>query len=467
MNLSIRITQKHHNELMNHLHSGDGLEAVAFALCGTCMNNTRLLVNEIIPIPYDQCTLRTINRVTWKSDALKGIFEKAEKEGFSIIKFHSHPKGAIEFSEFDDFSDQSLFPRIYDWLNSPQQHSSVIVTPQGNMVGRHVNKLGDFTPIDSIVCIGADIKTISFSSNKGEQNVSDSGKRVAQTFGPETFNQLGKLKIAVIGCSGTGSPVIEQLARTCVGELVLIDPDVIDEGNLNRITNSTLEDAHQSRAKVKVLKEAVEKMGLGTKVRAYQCDIFNPEIVRELSSCDIIFGCMDSVDGRHLLNKLATYYLIPYFDTGVKLVADGKGGISKVCGQVHYLQPGRSSLFSRKVYTMDQLQSAALFRTDPEAYYGQKKSGYIDGVNENKPAVVTLNTLTSSLAVADFLSRIHRTRDVPSEDIAITRFTHDQAMLLIEPEPKEPCSILVKKVGLGDRPLLLDTPELSELEIAS
>lgn len=463
MELSIRITQQHHSELMEHLHPGDGLEAVAFALCGTSCEGSRLLVHKIIPVPYDHCSVRSKDRVTWSSETLMEILQTADTKGFSIIKFHSHPDNGYEFSNFDDLSDLSLFPRIYDWLGSSRKHASVIVTPNGKMQGREVAADGKFYELNSIVCIASDITEILVQVPKGKNEISDSVKRVAQTFGLETFSLLGRLKIAVVGCSGTGSPVIEQLARTGVGELVLVDPDVIDQGNLNRITNSSIEDALNSRAKVDVLGDAIEKMGTGTKVKTYQSDTFELSIIRELSSCDAIFGCVDSIDGRHLLNKLATYYLIPYFDVGVKLVADGNGGINRVCGQVHYLQPGLSSLYSRGVYSMEQLQSSSLYRTNPSEYLERKKSGYIDGVNEDKPAVVSLNTLISSHAVLDFLSRIHSTRHISNDEVAITRFSHDQAFLSVEPEPKEPCSLLKGKVGLGDRPLLLDSPEFSEV----
>jgi len=35
------------------------------------------------------------------------------------------------------------------------------------------------------------------------------------------------MRLAVVGCSGTGSPVVEQLARLGVRRLVLVDPDEI------------------------------------------------------------------------------------------------------------------------------------------------------------------------------------------------------------------------------------------------
>ena len=211
----------------------------------------------------------------------------------------------------------------------------------------------------------------------------------------------------MVGCSGTGSPLVEQLARNCVGALVLVDPDRVEEKNLNRILNATMEDARLARLKVDVAARAIRAMDLGTVVETYPSSLFDPNTVRAVAGCDVVFGCMDSIDGRHLLNKLATFYLLPYFDLGVKLEADGRGGVDQVCGTVHYLQPGGSSLLSRHVYTMDQVRAAGLYRTDPAAYRAQLDDGYIRGVQEDRPAVVQLNSLLASLAINEFLARLH------------------------------------------------------------
>jgi hypothetical protein len=46
--------------------------------------------------------------------------------------------------------------------------------------------------------------------------------------------RLFRSRVAVIGCGGLGGYVVEQLARLGVGTLVLVDPDVFEEHNLNR-----------------------------------------------------------------------------------------------------------------------------------------------------------------------------------------------------------------------------------------
>ena len=326
------------------------------------------------------------------------------------------------------------------------------------MLGRLVDERGGFHPLTSVNVVGDDLEYWPSRSRTGP--VPPFARRVAQTFGSGTYERLRRLRIAVVGCSGTGSPLIEQLARNCVATLVLVDPDSIEQKNLNRIVNATMDDAHQARLKVDVARRAVQAMGLGTVVETHPVSLFDPDAVRAVAGCDVVFGCMDSIDGRHLLNKLATFYLVPYFDLGVKLEADGRGGVDQVCGTVHYLQPGGSSLLSRNVYTMEQVRAAGLYRTDPAAYRSQLQDGYIRGVQENQPAVIQLNSLLASLAVNELLARLHPYRLDPNGYYAVHRLSLSHGIYEHERDG-EPCPILARHVGRGDIEPLLDWAELS------
>jgi tRNA A37 threonylcarbamoyladenosine dehydratase len=108
------------------------------------------------------------------------------------------------------------------------------------------------------------------------------------------------MSVAVIGCSGRGSFVVEQLARLGVRPLVLVDPDVVEYKNLNRMLNAKSTDAALGTLKVRVLARAVAEMGLGTEVVPIASDLATPAAVRAVAGADVVFGCMDSVDGRHL-----------------------------------------------------------------------------------------------------------------------------------------------------------------------
>ena len=170
---------------------------------------------------------------------------------------------------------------------------------------------------------------------------------------------------------------------------------------------------------------------------------------------------MDSIEGRHILNRLATFYLLPYFDLGVKLEADGKGNVDYVGGVVHYVQPGRSSLLSRGVYSLNEVHAEGLKRTDPKAYAEQVKSKYITGVAEDRPAVVSVNTQIAAMAVNELLARVHPYRDDPNSEFAVHRMIINRGEFYREPEGT-PCNLLLKYVGRGDTVPLLDLPALSE-----
>lgn len=449
-------TASQHRELHEHLFPQEGHEAVAIVFCGQRPGEDRhkLLAREIHLVPFEQCSEKSPLRIKWSTGMLPPLLERAEKKGWAVVKIHSHPNRFPTFSELDDAADKDLFPSIHGWIDGNTPHASLIMFPDGRMIGRHVDSVGNFHPLHAIHVVGDDL-SLWFSDNAC--SIPEFGKRVAQTFGEGTLNKLRKLKVAVVGCSGTGSLVIEQLARNCIGALVLIDPDFVEEKNLNRIPNTTMQDAAEKRAKVNVLANAIANMGLGTNVHAIHGDLYDPSTILAIAGCDVVFGCMDTIEGRHILNRLASFYLLPYFDLGVKLVADTKGNVDEVSGAVHYLQPGGSSLRSRRVYTDERLRAESLFRTDPDSYHARRKEGYIQNVHEEKPAVISVNMLVAAMAVNDFLARINPFRADPNADYAIQRFSLVNGLMYNESDG-EPCDALSRHIGRGDVTPLLDMP---------
>lgn len=453
---SLTLNDAQHSLLKAHLFPGDGLEAVALLLCGRAASGDRmrLVLHEAHLVPYAACR-RTEVSVTWPTETLPGLLDRAARNGLSLIKIHGHQQ-LDRFSAMDDISDRELLPGLEAWARGP--HGSAIMLAEGRVIARTVDPEGGFRLVDRVSIVGDDL--VSWDLDRRPQDVPEHGRRVAQSFGAGTFNRLRALRIGVVGCSGTGSVVIDQLARNAVGELVLVDPDRIEPKNLNRIVNSRGTDADRARAKVEVAREAIDALGFGTRVETYPLSLFTPEAVAAIGACDIVFGCMDSVDGRHLLNRLATFYQLAYFDLGVKLEADGQGGVDQVCGTVHYLKPGGSSLLSRYVYSLEEVRAAGLARGDPAAYRALRKEGYIKGVAEDRPAVIQLNSLIASLAVNELLARLHPYRLDANGDYAIHRISLSHGIYEHLPDGAA-CAVLARHVGRGDVTPPLDMPELS------
>lgn len=465
MRIKLRLTQTDHTKLQRHLLPGDGLEAVAVVLCGRRRSGSHhcLTVRSVVPIPYDECKVRTPDRVTWSSQRLIPLLEEASRYDLAILKVHSHPAGYSQFSSIDDESDSDLFNSVFGWTDSEYPHASAVMLPGGRMFGRAILRDGTFQELGSILVPSNDLH---FWIPNGGGRLPSFTQRHAQLFGAGTTRRLREMAVAVVGCSGTGSPVVEQLARLGVGRLVLVDPDRVEEKNLNRIVNATREDAYLRRPKVEAMARAIASMGFATDVEIIAENLATPRAVKAVAECDVVFGCMDGVEGRHLLNRLAAFYVLPYFDVGVRLEADGRGGINEASGAVFYIRPDGSTLQDRGVYTAEQLRADGLRRTDPKAYREQIKAGYIRGVDEDRPAVISINTQMASTAVNEFLARLHPYRLDDNSDFATVRTSFIQGVNYQEPD-ESASGTFFRHIGKGDvRPLLL-MPELSEVEVTT
>ncbi|WP_163416672.1 HesA/MoeB/ThiF family protein [Flagellimonas sp. HSM57] len=450
-----KIAKQHYDSLTKHLFPGDGKEAVSIAICGRSNNGNTFLVHDLIHIPHDLCE-REFDFIKWPTHLIIDKLPAMLTKNLGLFKIHSHPGGYEQFSELDDESDLELFDSIYGWFDNEDYHGSLILLPNGNLIGRVITPELEFDEIDKITVVGHTIKI----SQKEKLSFDDSlNLRNRQTLGKGTQQLLRNMTIGVVGCSGTGSPVVEQLSRLGVGKLILVDPDVIESKNLNRIINSKDMHALEGAFKVNVAKDAIDQMGFSTEVVAHAKNLYDDiSVIQDLSTCDFLFGCMDSVDGRHLLNNIASFYIIPYIDVGVKVISDKRGGIDQICGSIHYLQPGGSSLLTRGVYTSEDLRAANMLRTDLEEYENQKKSGYITDINVEAPAVISINMLASSLAVNEFLSRIHCIKTEELAQYDIIRFSLTDYYLMNEHSEHNNDIYLNKYVGRGDMSPLLNIP---------
>jgi hypothetical protein len=449
----------HAEELRQHLFPGDGNEAVAFALCGRHRSADAdvLLVQEVVLVPYEDCPFRKPDQITWRTDAIERHLLRASEATpkFGIVKFHSHPTGCEDFSRTDDVSDRDLFPSIYGWVDDDGPHASVVMLPDRRMFGRGIDADNRFHPLRQISVVDHDIEL----HVPGAATIPSHAERHAQLFGERTTRLLRQLTVGIVGCSGTGSLVIEMLARLGVKKLVLVDPDRVEYRNLNRIIGTTAADAALGRSKVEVLGEHVARMGLDTRVEIIPRALASVEAVRALAGCDVLFGCMDSHDGRRTLNRLASFYVLPYFDCGVGVVADGLGGIDDVTAAAHYVQPGRSTLLARRVISQKRADAEALAREDPERYRALHAEKYVEGIEIDSPAVISVNALAASLIVNEFLARLHPFRQTDNQNYASVRLKYDDMRLDLEPESNE--APLKRCLGRGDVSPLLDLPELS------
>lgn len=447
MRVSLRLTSGQHQLLKSHLHPGDGREAGAWLLCGRRKDGERSILcgRQVFPIAYD-ASVRTAHSVTWCVDSLDPVLDAARGlEAPAIVHIHSHPKGSQAFSAVDDDCDRVLHADLAKIYEDGEPTASLIMLPNGDLIGRGYHA-GQFEPLDGIFVVGDLLQR--FPAADGNTAAADANDR-RQVFGGGTTSLLGKLRIAVVGCSGTGSVVIELLARLGVGELILIDPDVMESKNLNRIINSMQAHAELATTKVDALSVSIAR-NLGCNApRMIPTRGTLADAWRVAATADVVFGCTDSSEARLHLDRLCHQYVMPYIDVGVDLHADEQGGVSYAGMAVHYLKPGGDSLLARHGYRMETVTAEALRRTDPSLYAERLRTKYIEGVEEDRPAVISINTQAASMAVNELLARLHGYRGGRPEDHA-SRYVNLIEEFQTSGPSGRPCPVMSPRCGLGD-----------------
>ena len=147
-----------------------------------------------------------------------------------------------------------------------------------------------------------------------------------------------------------------------------------------------------------------------------------------LAACeaDMLFSCVDTGEGRHIADRLSAYFAMPLFDVGVAIPTEASpnGGrrIAEVYGRVDYVYPGGSSLMDRGVYDTALLEAEYLARVAPHALSQKIADGYLRGMVEEAPGVITLNMRAASACVIEFIARLFPFREISNETRARSIF---------------------------------------------
>lgn len=115
--------------------------------------------------------------------------------------------------------------------------------------------------------------------------------------GEEGINKLHNSKVIVFGIGGVGSFVVEALTRAGVGNLILVDNDIICISNLNRQIHAT--QATVGMIKVEAMKERVISINPKCNVEAKQVFITADNISEIIpSDVDYVVDAIDTVTSK-------------------------------------------------------------------------------------------------------------------------------------------------------------------------
>lgn len=156
-------------------------------------------------------------------------------------------------------------------------------------------------------------------------------RRQIPLFGEAGQERLGKARVAVVGAGGLGCPAALYLAAAGIGEIRLIDPDLVERSNLNRQVLHRESDIGLPKVASAAEKLLAQNPGVAVSVRYAAIDRKNAEDL--IGDADIVVDAVDTFTARYLLNRAA-------LAQGIPLV---HGAVSGFDGQVTTVLPGRTA----------------------------------------------------------------------------------------------------------------------------
>ena len=118
--------------------------------------------------------------------------------------------------------------------------------------------------------------------------------RTEMLIGNDGMEKLGDAKVAVFGIGGVGSFVCEGLARSGVGNFILIDYDKIDESNINRQVIATVKTI--GRHKVDLMRERILEINPDANVEVHK-EFYTDDSQNEIITKDLSYAvdCVDTI----------------------------------------------------------------------------------------------------------------------------------------------------------------------------
>lgn len=146
-------------------------------------------------------------------------------------------------------------------------------------------------------------------------------ERLKKVVGIDSLEILETKSVLVLGCGGVGGYVVEALARSGIGEMILVDYDVVDETNINRQIIAL--DSTIGELKIDLLEERIKDINSNCNVIKIG-KFINQDNYMELfnNKIDYFVDCCDTIIVKKLVMKECLENDIPFISsmgTGNKL----------------------------------------------------------------------------------------------------------------------------------------------------
>lgn len=326
---------------------------------------------------------------------------EAARFGFVPAHIHSHPAGISDFSGHDDRVELEL----HEWLRSQGQPwlLSMVMAPG------HAPRARLWRNGRPCFC-GLRIGLCRWRRPREESQITSAPLLALdrqRAFGPGLAQAAPLLKVGIVGTGGVGMLVAEMLARSGFTDFVLVDPDYVEDVNLNRLGHAYRRDVGRSKVNLcrSVILRACAAAGTKATVRAFCNDVnlLSKSAEKALVQCDVILALTDDELSHIACLKFAQENGIEYLQAGVGIFQE-EGRITTAAVEFTGAESGRYCPICTGRLSSAQASIDARRYVGGEVTERAHAEGYIP--EEPAPSVMSLNAVAAGALVLEIQKRV-------------------------------------------------------------
>jgi len=466
---SLTVTARQVEQLRDHLLREDEQERTAYVYTSRSKPD-RYLAEEVVPVSDDELVAQSTTACRPQLPVERELLHDCTDRDMHPLIIHSHPfdgDGVPWFSDRDDTLMNGL-QQMVTGLAPDTTVMFAVLGQQGIQTAVYHPATDQREPLPVTVLgnhtLDPPLETPDIGDGPADAAVTGTGERYdrnERVFGRHGQEQLAATHVAIVGVGGLGSLMAEELARLGIGELTLIDPDIIERSNLPRLFGA--HNHNVGRPKVTAVKLHLQPINPGTTIHAVKEQV--KDAVDALKPADLIVGGVDQVSARMFLNQFAVRHLIPYVDAGVVIETTSKDDadsdpptVESMEGYIQRIIPSVTACFD--CLGRADPERAYIERLSPEEREQEVERGYIDETTLSpEAAVVPVNGVVASKTVQTAVKHITGYSQ-PNDYIHVELTSNDLETLSTAPKPGCPTCGDNGVLGRGDR-----TPTMDEADV--
>jgi adenylyltransferase/sulfurtransferase len=136
--------------------------------------------------------------------------------------------------------------------------------------------------------------------------------------------KLGSASVLVAGCGALGNEVTKNLVLLGVGEVVVVDNDIVENANLAK--SVLFRPGDTGRSKVEVAAERLAELNPDVRIRPLHGDVLLDLGLGLFRDVDLAIGCLDNREARLFVNQACWRMGTPWIDGAIQEIS----GVAKV-----------------------------------------------------------------------------------------------------------------------------------------